>query len=104
VPLILEECHLGRICAILGQYLNNRAGCVRVYVYGSRAKGTAHKFSDVDLAIESERPIDRQTLSELRNAFAESDLPYAVDVTDMAYATAIFRNNVVRNRELIFKV
>jgi hypothetical protein len=40
----------------------------------------------------------------LRNAFAESDLPYAVDVVDLAHVTPIFRANVDRCRELIFEV
>jgi predicted nucleotidyltransferase len=99
----LEERHRGHIRAILGEYLEGQRG-VCVYVYGSRVKGTAHKFSDVDLAIESENPLDGHLLPMLCNAFAESDLPYAVDVVDLAHVTPIFRANVDRRRELIFQI
>ncbi|MDR2677226.1 MAG: nucleotidyltransferase domain-containing protein [Puniceicoccales bacterium] len=99
----LEKRHREHICAILDQCLSTQRG-ICVYAYGSRVKGSAHKFSDVDLAIESENPLEGHILAMLRNAFAESDLPYAVDVVDLAHVTPIFRANVDRCRELIFEV
>jgi predicted nucleotidyltransferase len=48
-------------------------------LFGSRAKGTQHNRSDVDLAVKGAR-LDRHTLAQLAMAFDDSDLPYAVDV------------------------
>jgi predicted nucleotidyltransferase len=102
VTIDLEQHHRNHICAILGQHLGSQRG-VRFYVYGSRSRGNAHKFSDVDLAIESEQPLDDNLIPLLRNAFAESNLPYVVDITDLAHTTPIFRANVNHHRELLFE-
>jgi predicted nucleotidyltransferase len=102
VTLNLEERHREQIRAILGQHLGGRKG-VRVYAYGSRVRGNAHRFSDVDLAIESAQPIGVDLLFALRNAFDGSNLPYSVDVTDLAHATPSFRTSFDRNRELLFE-
>jgi predicted nucleotidyltransferase len=54
----------------------------KAFVYGSRARGTARKFSDVDIGIEGPTKIDSLTLVELESDFEESDLPYVVELTD----------------------
>ncbi len=48
-------------------------------IFGSRAKGTMHERSDIDLAVTG-KSLDRHSLAELRLAFDESDLPYQVDI------------------------
>ena len=52
-----------------------------VYIYGSRAKKTNTKFSDIDLLIVGE-PLTQTDLSKLKEAFSESDLPYFVDINN----------------------
>ena len=53
----------------------------RVYLYGSRAKGT-HKFgSDIDLAIMSAGVSDK-TIRNIKAEIEESSLPYFVDITN----------------------
>ena len=51
----------------------------KVIMYGSRAKGTSHDRSDVDLVI-SNSDIDRHLVGKLINDINESDFPYAVDL------------------------
>ena len=53
-----------------------------VRVFGSRVTGNAKKFSDLDLALIGKEKIDWQLIEQLKDAFAESDLPYMVDVLD----------------------
>jgi len=48
-------------------------------LFGSRATGTFGRASDIDLALEGENLVWSDLLS-LRNAFAESSLPYDVDL------------------------
>ena len=48
------------------------------FVFGSRTKGTAKKFSDLDLLIKD--PIDSCALIHLKNEFEESTILYKVDV------------------------
>ncbi len=49
-----------------------------IYVYGSRAKGTAKRFSDIDLYIEGN--ISDEELSNLNTQLEESCLSIKVDV------------------------
>jgi predicted nucleotidyltransferase len=48
------------------------------FVFGSRAKNTASKFSDLDLAYKQEIP--RATLTRIKTKLAESSLPFTVDL------------------------
>lgn len=56
----------------------------RVFAFGSRVRGTARRFSDLDLAVQAERPLELEILGALRSAFSQSDLPIKVDVVDWA--------------------
>lgn len=55
----------------------------KAWVFGSRVKGTARRFSDLDLAIDAGAELDLATLAGLRHAFQESDLPISVDLLDL---------------------
>lgn len=55
---------------------------VRVSVFGSRAGGTPKPWSDLDLALDGPEPIELATLAALAEAFAESSLPWKVDLVD----------------------
>jgi predicted nucleotidyltransferase len=73
-----------------------------VRAFGSRVHGRClKKFSDIDLAIIADTPIDSGRLSELKEAFSESDLPYRVDVVDYASASQTFRDIILREYETI---
>jgi len=50
-----------------------------IYVYGSRAKGTATRFSDIDLYIDA--AISEEELEELKARCEASDLSIKVDLT-----------------------
>ena len=55
----------------------------KAWAFGSRVKGTARPFSDLDLAIDAGAELDLATLAGLRHAFQESDLPISVDLLDL---------------------
>lgn len=50
-----------------------------VFVFGSRAKGTYKKGSDIDLAIMDKGVSDR-VIRKIRSDFEDSTLPYNVDL------------------------
>lgn len=72
-----------------------------VWVFGSRAKGTAKPFSDLDLAILGTQPLSISTMAELADDFSESDLPFKVDIVDWATTTEIFRKIIAAERVLL---
>ena len=65
-----------------------------VRAFGSRASWTAKDYSDLDLAIVCAGPVDWRTLSRLKEAFEESDLPMRVDVLDWHAISESFREAI----------
>lgn len=65
----------------------------RVFVFGSRAKGSAQPFSDLDLCIEGE-PLSFEALFRLKDAFSNSDLPYMVDIVEKSSMSHTFYDTV----------
>ncbi len=65
--------------ALLERLLSEYLPGVKVWAYGSRVKGTARPNSDLDLVVFAEES-QRWAVAELRDALAESDLPFKVDL------------------------
>ncbi|NWG13829.1 MAG: nucleotidyltransferase domain-containing protein [Acidobacteria bacterium] len=68
----------------------------RLYLFGSWAKGTASRNSDIDVAVWPEEPIPRHVLSAIREALDESRVLYPVDLVDLSEAPARLRERVMR--------
>jgi len=90
-----------RYLAMLFPILDKHVPGARVWAFGSRVKGTATKFSDLDLAIEAAAPLDLRTLALLEQDLSDSDLPIKVDVLDLAGLTASFRKLVEAQRVVL---
>ena len=67
----------------------------RAYVFASRAHGGARRYSDLDLALEWERPLGLRLIGEIAEALSESDLPYKVDIVDLLTVDPGFRARIV---------
>jgi len=70
--LQLETRHQKIVQQILAKYP------YRFYVYGSRAKGTARKYSDLDLCYQEDIP--DAIAFQIEEEFKESDLPFMVEL------------------------
>ncbi len=88
----LPAAHLTLVQAILGDHVPQ----ARVLAFGSRAAGTPRKYSDLDLAIIQPEPLTLRTLSRLKSAFEDSDLPICVDVVDWNHADSEFKAMVAK--------
>jgi type I restriction enzyme S subunit len=91
MTLDLREDHAAILRAVLGAHLPKGA---RAYVFGSRAHGGARQYSDLDLALEWDRPLGLDIIGQIAEALSESDLPYKVDVVDLATVEPGFRARV----------
>ncbi len=82
--------------------LRSHASDCRAYAFGSRVRGTAKKFSDLDLLIRGDSPLNLDQLGDLRWAFSDSELPIKVDVVDWAGISSSFRSQIEPELEVIF--
>ena len=81
--LQLEEKHWNIIKKALSKYPYT------FYAYGSRVKGTAWKFSDLDLCYQEQVPLS--IISQLREEFNESNLPFEVELVNWEHMRSVFQ-------------
>lgn len=87
----LPEAHQKQVLEIIRARLPD----ARVWVYGSRVKGRARRYSDLDLMLDDEgRAIPWSVIGNLDEDFDESDLPIIVELHDLAEADANFLERV----------
>ncbi|MBY0281679.1 MAG: nucleotidyltransferase domain-containing protein [Alphaproteobacteria bacterium] len=65
-------------------------------IFSSRAKGTATRRSDLDLAIDTNIPLTSKEKTRLKDAFYEYTLHYKVDIVDMRNVSATFCPYIVQ--------
>ena len=85
--LDLPENQLQGVCGILQEIAPDR----EVWAFGSRVKGTAKPYSDLDLVIRGEKSLPVRIMNRLVEAFQESDLPIRVDVLEWCAISPAFR-------------
>ncbi len=74
---------------------------VEVWAFGSRVTGTSSRRSDLDIALITEKPLDIGALADLKEALAESNLPFRVDVVDWAATAPRFQEIIARHHVVI---
>jgi type I restriction enzyme S subunit len=72
-----------------------------VWAFGSRTKGTAKEYSDLDLAIITDEPLGLPLSAALADEFVESDLPIKVDVVDWATTSDVFRKIIEQDKVVV---
>ena len=73
-----------------------------VWAFGSRVKGKAKPYSDLDLAVLGEQPLALSIRAELAEDFSESDLPFKVDIVDWATTSERFRE-IIRKEYVVLQ-
>lgn len=82
---------------IIGKIFRNKR--VKVYIFGSRAKGNYTEFSDLDLAFISDQDISYE-LSILREILEESNLVFDVDLVDLSKVGNDFKQQILKEGKL----
>ena len=62
----------------------------KIYLYGSRARGTFQASADIDLAVDAPYRLKPRQVAEIREVLSAAFLPYAFDVVDVQRASATF--------------
>lgn len=56
---------------------------VKVYLFGSRARGTHRPTSDIDLALDAGRKLDFLDIARARNVLDTLYIPQKIDIVDL---------------------
>lgn len=67
---------------------------VKVYLFGSWARGEERRTSDIDIGMWSESPLPAKLLTDIRSSLEESTIPYRVDVVDLTKSEQSFVKRV----------
>lgn len=86
---------------IVREILARHAAGLTVWAFGSRARGHAKPYSDLDLAVITDQPMALARHTALADAFEQSDLPWRVDVVDWATTDEPFRRLIERDHIVI---
>lgn len=95
----LSPDHRAQVLGIIRRRLPD----ARIWVYGSRAKGRARRYSDLDLMLDGGgQPIPLNIMGDLDEDFDESNLPIIVDLHDMALTDERFLERVRKDFLLLY--
>lgn len=67
---------------------------VEIFLFGSRAKGTADPYSDLDIILKGEAPLPLSKMQELRLLLSDSELPMKTDLLDWHSVEPDFLNMI----------
>ena len=74
---------------------------LEVRAFGSRVKGKARAYSDLDLVLKSREPLENRTLEALKDAFSASRLPFVVEVMDWQNLSQEFQALIEQGYEVL---
>lgn len=87
--------------AIVRRILQKHVPQYAVWAFGSRAKWSAKEYSDLDLAIITDKPLPLSVSAALEEDFSESDLPWKVDVVDWATTSEVFHKVIAQDKVVL---
>ena len=71
----------------------------KFYAYGSRVKGTARKYSDLDLCFQKNIPSYK--VVEIEEELENSDLPFVVELINWKHMRPAFQKVIQKDLTLI---
>ena len=72
---------------------------ITVFIFGSRARGKHHQFSDVDILIEGVMtPRLKNQIVNIKEIMEESNFPYKLDLVHIDDLASSYRESVLKDR------
>jgi len=94
----LKPEYLEEVKRILAEYATECEVCA----FGSRVNRQAVKHSDIDLVLVGKEKLNWQVIEKIKDAFADSDLPFMVDIIDWATIEENFRR-IIRQEYVVIQ-
>lgn len=66
----------------------------KVYLFGSRARGTHQHGADIDLALDCGMVIPLKVILKIYDDIEETSIPLMVDLVDIATASDLLKNEI----------
>lgn len=92
----MELRHYKIVADILADYTE-----YEFFVFGSRARGDAHTYSDLDLCCL--KSIPRSVVGDIKEKLDNSRLPYKVDIVDLTRSSDEFKE-LIKNDLISFEL
>jgi len=70
----------------------------KIYLFGSRARGTNAERADIDIALDEGHPLPLRDIDEIKNILRESNIMYKIDVVDFNQISSAMRNEILKER------
>ncbi|CDK30831.1 type VII toxin-antitoxin system MntA family adenylyltransferase antitoxin [Candidatus Babela massiliensis] len=68
----------------------------KIYLFGSRARGTHNERSDIDIAIDAGRLLTMSERGQLNNMIDALNIVQEVDIVDFKNIPEALKNNILR--------
>ncbi len=96
--IYLQAEYLDKVRNLLQRWIPN----CEIWAFGSRIHKRGLKpFSDLDLALIMEHPLDASLYGKIKEAFDESDLPIRVDIVEWPLLADSFKEIIRKDHERI---
>jgi uncharacterized protein len=69
----------------------------KIYLFGSRSRGTNHPGSDIDIAVDTSHKIDRSIIHKIKDELEDTTIPFFVDVIDWYSAEDTLKSQVKKD-------
>jgi predicted nucleotidyltransferase len=69
----------------------------KIYLFGSRAKGTHSERSDIDIAIDAHRQMTMTERGQINSMIDALNIPQAVDIVDFNNIPQALRDNILKD-------
>lgn len=73
---------------------------VKIYLFGSRARGDERAASDIDIGVIPTSPLRPGTLSALRERIEGLNIPYKVEIVNLLGTSQEFRRQALRDAQI----
>jgi len=70
----------------------------KIYLYGSRARGTNAEWSGIDIALDAGEGLSRHAVCEVRDIMEATNIPYIVDVIDIYWEPELMRAAIMKEK------
>lgn len=78
------------LCEIIYAHLPD----CKIYLFGSRARGTHQEGADIDLALDCKSAIDLTVLFKIYDDIEQTTIPLTIDLVDVFSASQTLKNEV----------